>query len=75
MANSFGSSKINKCKSSGNFLRFVEITLLRLVQVDVQDGVTSAGGQIHALTSHLAVLQACVDDRHSLLYAVHWYFD
>ena len=49
--------------------------LLGLVQVYVEDGVASAGGEVHALAGHLPVFQAGVDDSHGLFQGAHGHFD
>lgn len=76
-SDSLTSCKINKDKSCLDLLHLVWISriLSILVDIDVQNGVRSAGSFIHLLGSYLTVLHACIDDVDSLLNIVYWYLD
>lgn len=48
--------------------------LARLIYINVQYGMTSAGGVVHALTGNLSVLHTRIYHLNRLLHRVNWHF-
>lgn len=71
----FRPSKVHQGETARNLLGLVKGNLFGLVDIDVQDGVTSARREIHILARHLPMLQSRIDYRHCLVQVFHWHFN